>query len=113
MGHLNDRRCISWCQTCEDERKRSKMREDYRINPSYVTPSDRYFVFAHPQDKGNNFSPSPTKLYDSVIAAECEAQRLARLEPKVRFCVGVIYKHYVNVPSPEICEELYGHENLR
>jgi hypothetical protein len=76
-------------------------------------PQYRYFVFAHPEDKGKHYNTIPTVLHVDAIAAEHEAERLAAQEPSVRFCVGVIYKHFVNVPIPKVNEVNYGFENVR
>jgi hypothetical protein len=78
-----------------------------------MTQRYKYFVFAHPEDKGKHYNPIPTVLHDTAITAEHEAERLAAQEPSVRFCVGVIYKHYVNVPVPKINEVDYGFKNVR
>jgi hypothetical protein len=72
-----------------------------------------YFVFAHPEDKGKHYNSIPTVLHNTAIDAEEEAKRLAIQEPAVRFCVGVIYKHFVNVPTPKVNEVNYVFENVR
>jgi hypothetical protein len=69
----------------------------------------KYFVFAHPEDKGKHYNSIPTVLHNTAIDAEKEAERLAVQEPGVRFCIGVIYKHFVNVPTPKINEVDYGY----
>jgi hypothetical protein len=73
----------------------------------------KYFVFAHPEDKGRHYNSIPTVLHNSAITAGHEAERLAAQEPSIRFCVGVIYKHYVNVPVTKINEVDYGYSDLR
>ena len=71
------------------------MNPDYQVNPG---PKYKYFVFAHPEDKGRNYNSIPTVLHNEAWQAEKEAERLARCESSVRFCVGVIYKHYITAP---------------
>jgi hypothetical protein len=73
----------------------------------------KYFVFANPEDKGKHYNSIPTVLHERAIDAEEEARRLATQEPAVRFCVGVIYKHFVNVPVPKVNEVNYGYTSLR
>jgi hypothetical protein len=72
----------------------------------------KYFVFANPEDKGKHYNSIPTVLHDTAIDAEKEAERLATQEAGVRFCVGVIYKHFINIPKPKVVEVNYGLTNL-
>jgi hypothetical protein len=55
-----------------------------------------YIVMLHPDDAAKNFRNTPTRIHPTAHIAEAEATRLAKEYPNQRFCVGVIYKHYMS-----------------
>ena len=50
----------------------------------------------HPDDTAANFRNAPTRFHPTWTIAEAEATRLSKDFPGQRFCIGVVYEHYVS-----------------
>ena len=55
----------------------------------------KYIVLRHPDDCPG-WKNSITKLHDNVQSAETEAKRLSVQHMNTRFCIAVIYAHYIS-----------------